>query len=100
MILLKAFDFFGREITLTLERFEHISEAHPIVEGKIEEIEKTIQEPEIVIESKLDSKVMLYYKKTKEGFLTIVIKTLNGKGFIVTAYVSAKIKAGTIIWKK
>lgn len=53
--------------------------------------------------SAYDETVIIYYKESEiKGykFLAIVVKVLNGEGFILTAYKTNNIKEGRLLWKK
>ncbi|MEQ1574028.1 MAG: hypothetical protein ABMA15_24155 [Vicinamibacterales bacterium] len=44
-----------------------------------------------------DPAVYLYYRQEDGRFCCVVAKHLNGDGFIVTAYLTDKIKAGEVV---
>jgi len=45
--------------------------------------------------------VFMFYRKLNGKYLCVVTKRLAGKaGFIMTAYVTEKIKEGQTVWKK
>jgi len=47
-----------------------------------------------------DSSVIIYYGRlNKKEFVAVVVKILNGNGFVLTSYVTDFIKEGEIIWK-
>ena len=77
-----------------------ITHKHPSIKNKEKEVQKTISNPEIIKVSKTDKKVVLYYRKYNNAYLCVVVKHENGKGFIITTYLTKKIKEGTIIWPK
>ncbi|MBI5700229.1 hypothetical protein HZC34_00055 [Candidatus Saganbacteria bacterium] len=100
----EAIDQFKRKIRLTGERFAHILE-HPELRYSESDIKETILFPEAIKESKHDKKVWVYYKfyqKTpvKRKFMAVIIKILNGNGFVITAYYTDKIKEGRTIWQR
>ncbi len=73
---------------------------HPSLFNKQKEIEKVLQSPEIIRVSKSDKNVFLYYRKHKLNYFCAVVKHENGKGFLITAYITNKIKEGKTIWQK
>ena len=73
---------------------------HPEIEGKEEEVKECLRNPVEVRKSSEDQEVLLYYKKEGEYFLCVVVRHLNGEGFIITAYITDKIKEGEIVWRK
>lgn len=87
----------GRKIHLTKERWKHItssSSPHAYMTSYLEEIKQTLIKPEIIINSIYDNNKINYYKyyKKNKKYLRIVVKYLNTKGFIVTAYFVKNIK--------
>lgn len=79
----------GRKIHLTKERWgEHIKLEHQDIESP-EEIELALKNPDKTVEIK--ENVFNYYKyfkhkNSKSKYLKVIVKYLNGKGFVVTAY--------------
>lgn len=100
MKLFSVLDIFGNELTLTLEAFEHIIFTHPEIQGKQEEIQKTLEKPDLVKESKHDNKVRLFYKKIAAYYLVVVVKIEGNRGFVLTAYLAEKVKRGNLLWEK
>ena len=90
----------GKKISLTKERYIHITIRHPELEGKEQEIIKTLTNADFVQESVYDKNVLLYYKLIGREYLVVAVKLLNSQGFIITAYIANLIKKGEIIWKK
>lgn len=79
----------GRKIRLTSEQWSHIRRKHPEVE-KYEWIEETLSKPDIISDYDLDDTVCYHYKYYKhrsshEKYLQVVVKYLNGDGFVLTA---------------
>ena len=89
----------GKKIKFAEERYNHIISRHMEIAGKEKEIEESLTNPDFVQESKYDSKVLLYYKKLDNLYFVTVVKMLNSKGFILTAYIANIIKRGKIIWQ-
>lgn len=96
-------DIFGNEIVLASERWEYIITKHPEIKPYKDKVKIVLNEPDLVKKSKRDKKVFLYYKYFEEilsgKYLLIVVKT-NKNNFIITAYITDKIKEGEIIWRK
>lgn len=95
-------DYLGLAIRLTDERLAHILE-HPEMVELAEKIEETLLEPDQVTESFSDATAKLYYRfyvKTLVGgkFLCVVVKTVDADAFVLTAYLTDKIKKGRSIW--
>ena len=97
-------DYLNRPIRLTSERLEHILE-HPEMIEFIDDIEDVIQNPEVVIQSKVDINVELYYNKklTKlfgNKWLCVVVKFNDIDGFILTSYISRNLIKGETLWER
>ena len=86
----------GRKIHLSKERWKHIRKRHPEIEDS-EIIKETIENPDKITEYHSDETVCYYYKyykhrPTPENYLLVVVKYLNGEGYILTTYFSEKIR--------
>ena len=77
----------GRKIRLTREQWNHIKTEHPGIEE--EEVKLAIITPIKIVE-KTNNKYFYYqylkYKKLPFRFLRVIVKYLNGEGFIITSY--------------
>ena len=87
----------GRNIHLSKERWTHINQEHPEVSGYIEEIKETLKSPTKIKTYEHDKDIRYYYNyyKSREfpaKYLLIIVKYLNGNGFIITAYFVRNIK--------
>jgi len=97
-------DCFGFEVRLTAERQAHILQ-HPEMEGLEEAIPDTLESPMEVRLSRSDPSIRLfyrYYENTPVGakWLCVVVKYLEADAFVVTAYLTDKLKTGDILWPK
>jgi hypothetical protein len=95
-------DYQGTEIRLTDERLEHILE-HPEMASLEPEIVETLARPERVVRSRSDEEARLYYRfypETAVGgkFLCVVVKFRTDDAFVLTAYLTDKIKRGELFW--
>jgi hypothetical protein len=95
-------DFRGLPIRLTDERLAHILE-HPEMEGLEAAIEEALLHPERVIESFSDAEARLYYRfytgtRVGDKYLSVVVKVREADAFVLTAYLTDKIKKGVQIW--
>jgi len=70
------------------------------MKDKEREVQDTLKNPDEIRRSKVDQNVYMYYKWMAAHFLCVVVKHLNGDGYIVTAYLTDKIKEGELVWKK
>ena len=98
-------DKFGRRIKLTKERiWAHISK-RPEMLGEDELIKEALEDPDETRESKEDPKAWLYYKVNPKvdkwnRFIVIIVKLLNGEGFVLTTFFTGIIKEGKLVWKR
>ncbi|PIV54212.1 hypothetical protein COY52_10800 [Candidatus Desantisbacteria bacterium CG_4_10_14_0_8_um_filter_48_22] len=99
----KFVDCFKNEITLSQQRWIHIIQEHPEVKEYIKEIETVLKDPDLIKESKKDREVYLYYRFFKEilkgKYIIVVVKKIM-LSFVVTCYITDRIKEGDIIWEK
>lgn len=96
MILFETIDKTNRKIRLTKERWSHIRKKHPEVEN-LEDVEETVKNPTKITFPKIDESVGFYYKYFKNRpshhkYLLVLVKYLNGDGYVMTAYYEDKIK--------
>lgn len=97
-------DCFGRSVRLTDERVAHIFQ-HQEMTDMAQEIERVLQSPTEVRISRSDESVRLFYEfyaKTMVGgkWLCVVVRYAAEDAFVVTAYLTDRLKAGDTIWPK
>jgi hypothetical protein len=97
-------DCFGSSVRLTDERLAHILQ-HAELAGMEGELKVVLQVPTEVRLSRVDDGVKLFYKfypRTQVGgkWLCIVVNYSSVGAFIVTAYLTDRLKAGETIWPK
>jgi hypothetical protein len=90
-------------VTLDEKRYEHILE-HAEMKDQIERIKETLKEPEEIRKSIYDESVWLFYRfypksPVTKKYMLVIVKVLNTKGFIITAFYTDKIKKGELLWK-
>jgi len=91
-------------VRLTEERLAHILE-HPEMKDVEPRIHQTLARPERVIESLSDPQARLYYRcyvGTRIGnkHLCVVVKVIEADAFVVTAYLTDKVKKGRQLWPR
>lgn len=84
----------GRTIALRKKEWKHIVWYHPDVAKNIDWIKGAIADPVQMREDVENEKVYLYQKWYKEQgeYLIVIVKHLNGGGFIITSYWSKNLK--------
>ena len=100
--LQRLLDYQNRQVRLTHERLTHILQ-HPEMAEMQSAIQATLRQPQTVRRSKTDASVYLYYRHyegTPVGskWLCVVVKYLEEDGFIITAYLTDKLKQGEQLW--
>ena len=85
--IFEIIDKSGKRSRLTNKQWKHIQVDHPDVSN--EEIKQTLQKPLKILKGK--NKKYFYYqyfknKKSPAKFLRVIVKYLNGDGFVITAY--------------
>jgi hypothetical protein len=99
-------DIHNRQIRLSSERQDHIEVDHPEMSGQIDKIQDTLASPDVIVKSRIDPDVELFYQHynttpVTEKYLCVVVKVLASDLFIITAYFTDTIKKkGIILWKK
>ena len=91
----------GKVIRTTRSHWELIAKLkHPEIDGKENEVKECLSNPSEIRKSSDDSDIYLYYLPYMKYYICVVTRHLNGEGFIITAYITDKIKEGENIWKK
>jgi len=60
----------------------------------------TLEKPSEIRKSKRDELVFLFYTEEKKYWLCAVARKNKVEGFLVTAYITDKIKEGESLWRK
>jgi hypothetical protein len=88
----------GKRISISTEYWQKIIETkHPVMAGREELVKQALTSPEQVRRSRKDATVHLHYCKSDGHYCCVVVKHLNGDGFVVTTYLTDKIKAGEVV---
>ena len=96
---LEVLSFLGKRIRITKTYWEFlISVKHPTMAGKEELVRDALRQPDEIRKSRKDRTVFLYYRSLRKNFIAVVCKHLNGDGYIITAYITDKIKIGEKLW--
>ena len=95
-------DYQGQDIRLTDERLAHILE-HPEMAGMERAIAETLLHPQKVLQSLSDIETRMYhrlYAGTMVGdkYLCVVVKVSGIDAFVLTAYLTDKVKRGVQLW--
>lgn len=93
----------GRSVRLTAERLFHIEENHPEILNAAELAEEVLAAPEEIVRSRSDPEIELYYRfyrdtQVGEKYSCIVVKFTEDDAFILTVYLTDKVKQGKRLW--
>ena len=88
----------GINIRTTENYWALIQTKHPEIKHHLALVKSTLIMPDLITKSKIDNNVLLSYKKTNGYWFCVVAKCSNIDGFIITAYITDKIKEGIKIW--
>lgn len=90
---------FGWTVRTTAAYWQLIEHKHPEITGHLHEIKTCLEQPAMICRSKQDVNVFLFYCTWNGYHLCAVTKRLNDdEGFLITAYITDKIKEGELIW--
>lgn len=90
-----------RRIRTTKEYWEFIiTFKHPNMRGREEKVIETLKDPDFIRRSRKDGDVYLYYRKSGDKFVCVVCKHLNEEGFIITTYITDRVKEGEEVWRR
>jgi len=74
---------------------------HPVMAGREADVQEALENPDEVRLSRSDPAVYLFYKAERIGrWICVVIKRLDGDGFLITTYPTDAIKEGVQVWPK
>ena len=87
-------------IRLTEQRWFHIVENHNDLAGWYDEVLNTIENPDFVLKG--HGEALIGVREIKVGrYLSVVYREVNTQnGFVITAYITSKIKKEAIIWQR
>ncbi|MDJ0271826.1 MAG: hypothetical protein QXN23_03795 [Candidatus Caldarchaeum sp.] len=105
-IVFECRDFEGRRVILWLNSWRHILAKRPWVYEHRAKIIEAVEKPDMVLEGKLGELLAVkWFKGLLDGvYLVVVYRTLNGEGFIITAYPTKKMERlrnrRRLVWKR
>lgn len=100
-VLFEIKDVFGRAIRTTIRYWKQIKEVkHTELRFGVLAVKKALTRPDEVRRSVTDPTIFLFAKKAgKYDILIVVVKVLNGEGFVVTVYQTRVYKKkGDLLW--
>lgn len=100
---MKISDYRGHQVELTQERWQHIVTEHPEIRGFRKRLPEILSQPDLVKRSKKDKEVLLYYRYYPDifgGKYLLAVAKIQRRSFLLTYYVTDRIKEGDVIWQK
>jgi hypothetical protein len=93
----------GYTVVLTRNRWREIVRfKHPAV-GKYEnELKESVAQPDVIRSSSKDSDLHLYYRqlRSRKNLCVVVAPRDSDERFVVTAYLTKRVKQGDELWKR
>lgn len=92
--IFEVIDKTGRAIYISGERWSHIVSEHAELANYPEYIRETLEQPLFINQGNNDAEVKYYHRryKEKETYLIVVVKYLNGAGYVISCHYSKKTK--------
>jgi hypothetical protein len=90
----------GDRVFLTRDRWREIIRfKHPAMAGHEKDVRECLESPAMICESDKDEEVHLYYRAARDVFVCVVVAPDGtGERFVVTAYLTKRIKKGKQRW--
>lgn len=98
--LIEALTPLGLRVRATNSYWTLTQKKHPEVTSKLAWVQQSLMEPEFIRQSQKDKKVLLFYKHYNSYWFCVIVKKLDGEAFVITAYITDKIKEGEVVWQK
>ena len=103
-IMFKVTAYDGRKVRLSEVQWRHILFFHPEVDGEQGKIMEVVKKPGIVLEGATGDTRICYrfYPSTPVAskYLAVVVKVLDGEGFIITSYFTERVRKGLVLWRR
>jgi hypothetical protein len=101
-ILVKAQTPLGYQVVLTRDRWREIVRfKHPAVASHQQDVRECLENPEVNRASAKDRDVHLYYLQVGRNYLCVVAaQQIRDRYFVVTIYLTKRIKPGDELWTK
>lgn len=88
----------GFSVRTTADYWSLLEAKHPKLRGRAQDVAQVLAHPDQIYQSRQDRAVFLYHRTDQRRLLCAVVKRLDGKGFLITAYPCDTIKEGDRIW--
>jgi hypothetical protein len=91
----------GKRIRISQAHWDLIvGRKHLEIAGREKEVQAALHDAECVRVSQADKEVFLYYRRSGPYFLCVVCRHTNGEGFVITIYLTDRLKEGHEVWRK
>ena len=103
-ILFIVGDVFGKKVRITKTYWDYVlytKHREAIHELSAELLKITLTNPGFVISTLEESVVQFYHQMEDSRFFCVVVRHLNGDGFVITSYITRQPKRNNkILWRK
>jgi hypothetical protein len=97
----ETISYLNKRIRITKAHWGLITKIkHPEIEHREVEVKSCLAHPVEIRQSLEAEGIYLYYQREGKYYLCVVVRHLNDDGFIITAYITNKIKEGKVVWKR
>jgi len=106
MIIFEALSKLEKKIRLTAFQWAHMRFKHPELSSQENKMIETLKNPDLIYHSPQEEnfQYLKLFGQTPLGekYLLLIVKHLNGEGFIITGFFVSKIKTKdkVLIWKR
>ncbi|MDP1743172.1 MAG: hypothetical protein Q8L51_00110 [Candidatus Amesbacteria bacterium] len=103
-ILLEVDDVFDKKVRITAAYWKYVlytKHREAINELNIELLKKCLVDPNFVISTLEKSVVQFYHQMDDSRYVCVVVRHLNGDGFVITSYITRQPKRNNkILWSR
>jgi len=98
-------DVFGQTVIATFASWDHVTQHHPEMVGKEEQVKAAIEHPHVVYEGRTPEHKVFTARNITTGFwagsITVaVVRYRKDIGYLNTAYLTAQEPKGRILWQR
>jgi hypothetical protein len=92
----------GYDVVVTRDRWREIVRfKHPAVAKYQDDVKRCLEKPDVIRASAKDASVHVYYRKSDSKYLCVVVAPGGeNRYFVVTVYLTKRIKPGDELWTK
>lgn len=103
-ILFMVNDVFDKKVRITKIYWEYVlytKHREAIHELRVELLKECLKSPDFVISTMEESVVQFYLQMKDNRYICVVVRHLNGDGFVITSYITRQPKKNNkILWQR